>query len=887
MAAVQDLSAALAASQSVNQQERQQAEAYLAQFRESDFASFVLSSAAELSLDARPEASRQAAGLLLKNSLDARDQAEKDGKWQRWKELQPEVRSQVKAGLLQTLGAPTSPRTTRRVAGQAIALIAAIELSQRQWPELIPMLLEGCNANDLQTRIAALHTVGFLFEELDQLEDTGDVPSPEEVDKLLQAMCGSTSSDNPEVASAAIAALQNSAPFAKANFERQNERDFIMSVVCNGCTSPHEEVRRNSFECLSTIADFYYKWMPSYIQAMYSLSVKAVREDEEDVALQALELWCNIAETEADAIDDDAMESHDFVKKAAPELVPMFLEQLLKQDEGEQMSETAWNLSVAAAVCLWSMSPVVGDPIVEMVMPFIQANIGKNAGPEDWRFREAATLAFGSVLDGPGEQTLRGLVQSALPFLLNAATADPHPLVKDTTCWAIGRIFDLVHSPRSNVVTPELVPQIVHVLRANLAAEESLAKRCCYAAAKFVAGYEGESGTPVAACLKDLLEALLGVISRSDVGSNLVVDAFESVNEVVDAVPRECLDLLKVLHQDMIAKLQATFAMPTNTPDARERQVELQGMVCGTLQSIVARVCLESEDDPQRKEFEMAADTVMENLLRVFQCHGDSVHYEALLAATQLLDLVKHGFDKYMPHFMPWLLRALESYTESDTLKVAINTAGHLAMELKSNIMTSCDQIMTSMLTALQRRDVHRGIKPIILSTFGDIAMSIENDFERYLPEVLRMLGSAAQLSGTIAAQAVNDEDMAEYNDELRSGLFEAYAGIIHGLDPSHATAAMGPHLPQVLQFIGLVASDDRKGEQVTIAAANLLGDIAQAIGNVGQLFQASAQAWAPLVQQCKALGTQGSGEVAKDARNAAQHADLRIQSALRAVGSV
>jgi importin subunit beta-1 len=52
------------------------------------------------------------------------------------------------------------------------------------------------------------------------------------------------------------------------------------------------------------------------------------------------------------------------------------------------------------------------------VMPFVQANISKNAGPEDWRLREAATFAFGLVLDGPDPSTLVDTVKQALGFLL-------------------------------------------------------------------------------------------------------------------------------------------------------------------------------------------------------------------------------------------------------------------------------------------------------------------------------------------------------------------------------------------------------------------------------------------------------------------------------------
>lgn len=56
-------------------------------------------------------------------------------------------------------------------------------------------------------------------------------------------------------------------------------------------------------------------------------------------------------------------------------------------------------------------------------MPFVTTNIAKNGGPEDWRWREAATFAFGSIMEGPTEGQLVPMVQQAMPFLMQARGA--------------------------------------------------------------------------------------------------------------------------------------------------------------------------------------------------------------------------------------------------------------------------------------------------------------------------------------------------------------------------------------------------------------------------------------------------------------------------------
>lgn len=69
-----------------------------------------------------------------------------------------------------------------------------------------------------------------------------------------------------------------------------------------------------------------------------------------------------------------------------------------------------------------------------------QANIDKKASPQDWRNREAATAAFGAILEGPPVARLSSYVAAGLEFLLNAM-ADPNQQVRHTTAWTVGKQF--------------------------------------------------------------------------------------------------------------------------------------------------------------------------------------------------------------------------------------------------------------------------------------------------------------------------------------------------------------------------------------------------------------------------------------------------------------
>ena len=80
----------------------------------------------------------------------------------------------------------------------------------------------------------------------------------------------------------------------------------------------------------------------------------------------------------------------------------------------------------------------VGDDIVDLAMQFVTPRVTN----PDWRQREAALMCFGSILEGPSEEKLSPLVNSAMTVLLQCMS-DAHVMVKDTAAWAIGRICDL------------------------------------------------------------------------------------------------------------------------------------------------------------------------------------------------------------------------------------------------------------------------------------------------------------------------------------------------------------------------------------------------------------------------------------------------------------
>lgn len=205
-----------------------------------------------------------------------------------------------------------------------------------------------------------------------------------------------------------------------------------------------------------------------------------MKHADEQVALQAVEFWSTVcdeeielaleAEEAADFSEAPDRESSHFARVALPEILPVLLLLLTKQDE--DATDDEWNVSMAAGTCLALLAQCVGDGIVSPIIPFVETNI---KSPE-WRNREAAVMAFGSILDGPEEKILAPLVAQALPTLIEMMR-DPVLHVRDTTAWTLGRITDVL------VKTIELdihLAPLVSALVSGMEESPRIVSNCCW-----------------------------------------------------------------------------------------------------------------------------------------------------------------------------------------------------------------------------------------------------------------------------------------------------------------------------------------------------------------------------------------------------------------------
>jgi len=858
----------LEAVQNPDLETRTQAEAMLAQAAESATSGFMVALVGHLGSDAASLPSRQQAGLYLKNLLHAEDAAISEQKAERWCQTVDDAsKDQVRVGLLQCL--LSAETLVRHTAAQVIGSLASIDLPRKQWvgpSGLIPNILQ-CVTNPSvsdECKEAALEACGYVCEELEE-----GALDPQQTNEILTAIVDGIKAGRPDpMRLAAVRALQNSLDFCGENFGRKPERDMLMTVVCEATQSQDPKVRKAAWECVARVVELFYPHLEQgYMDALYPMTVGAITKDSDEVAMMAVEFWSTLCEAELETEEDQCF---GYMAKAMPHLMATLLSTLEKQNEDG--GEDDWNLAASAAVCIGLVANVCEDKVVDHVLPYVSAS----AQLPEWRKREAAIMAFGSILEGPqNESAMVGIVAQAMQLLITSLD-DANELVKDTTAWTLARIAEL----HPAAITAEMVMPLLSKLMTSLDASARVASKGCLVVhrmaenASAIAGGAPWFGPQI---LGPLLQKLLAVTDREDWEEhNLRTTAYEAINMVVEAHQEDCRSIVVELSSWVFGKLQATFTATILSDDDREHNSQLQALLVATLHYIVMSCDVQT--------IAPIADNTMQYLLQVLSAKSSLAAEEAFMAAGKLMDKMEGRFDRYLDAFAPIALAGLKNHAEYQVCSAAVGACGDLCRAVESKILPYADALVASLLEALENPALKRDVKPPMLSLLGDLALALGAQFQRYLAPPARAMGMLYQASKTRVDP--EDEEMVDYLNELHEGILEAYTGIINGLADGGVASCLlqvecGPGVNAVAAMAELFVKlpSSAMTDEVTKGAVGLIGDVAKILGKPAAPFLA-IQTVNPLLNACDQIKNEDEDGPDERAQETAAFARANLQAA-------
>ncbi|ORZ20333.1 armadillo-type protein [Absidia repens] len=824
-----DVATLLANTLSPDRTSRDEATQKLELLAQENYTSYALLLSQALANEQVSDDIRLSAGLALKNTLSSKEFVRREEQGRRWLLLDENSRIQIKQTALLTLA--SQKKIAGQSASQVVAAIAEIELPQGQWQDLIPVLLDYVtNTDNANLKQATLKTIGFICETVHPKVLSGR--SNEILTAVVQG--ARKEEQHNDVRLEATKALYNSLEFVKDNFEREGERNFIMQVVCEATQSESSEIKVSAYECLVRIMQLYYDMMHLYMEkALFSLTVSGMKDDDEKVVLQAIEFWSTVCDVEIELNEEieDARDvgeqpdriCHNFAGLALNDILPVLLWRLTKNDEDEDEDE--WNMSMAAATCLSLLAQCVRDPVIAPILAYVETNIQNG----DWRFREAAVMAFGSILDGPSADMLAPLVDQALPTLITMMQ-DPVVNVKDTVAWTLGRVCELLpECIKHDVHLQNLVASLLQGLQDN----PRIVGNCCWSLMNLAEQLgpipgSGEATNPLSPYFEGIVTALLQFTERSNNEANCRTSAYEAVSSLIMYSSSDCIPIVQKVVLAILDRLEASIITENQILDADDRaeHSELQSSLLGVLTNSIRRL-------PQ--DIAHVSDRIMTVVLQLLNASSKqaTTTEDAFLTIGAMTTVLEGDFSRYADTFVPILCAALQNTQEYQLCLIAVGIIGDICRALGQAATPYCNEFMQLLVSNLQSPTLHRSVKPCILSCFGDIALAIGDKFGPYLEVVILVL----QQAGTMRADSDNYE-MMDYVNSLLEGNVEAYVGIVQGMSNTPSGQMLLPYMDSIFSFIGSLSMYQNRSDDLTRALIGLVGDLAETFGgHVKQYF--------------------------------------------------
>ncbi|KAI1135234.1 ARM repeat-containing protein [Hypoxylon sp. FL0543] len=378
--------------------------------------------------------------------------------------------------------------------------VIATEMIRRggimSWPELLPELLKmignesGQVTNEAQEgAMAAMAKICEDNTKMLERELNGERPLNFILPKLIQA----TKSPLPKVRAHALTAINVFT--ARKSQAMLNSIDDLLQHLFPLASDSNNDVRRQVCRAFAQLVESRPDKIQPHLPDLVDYIITQQKSDDEDLATDAAEFWLTVGEHEhlwhsltpyiskiipvllecmvysaediallggaSDDEDEEDLEKDikpQFAKKSAtrqanggegsadPAQNGNAYEKLASMDDDLEEGEIEdfedgddanpderWTLRKCSAAALDVFARDFRDPVFESILPYLTKNLKHN----DWPYREAAVLALGAVAEGCLNVVTPHLPE-LVPYLISLLN-DPEPVVRQITCWTLGR----------------------------------------------------------------------------------------------------------------------------------------------------------------------------------------------------------------------------------------------------------------------------------------------------------------------------------------------------------------------------------------------------------------------------------------------------------------
>jgi transportin-1 len=443
-------------------------------------------------------------------------------------------------------------------------------------------------------------------------------------------------------------------------------------------------------------------------------------------------------------------------------------------EEGDPEEE--WNLRKCSAAALDVFAVVFQQPVFEIILPYLKENLSHTL----WPRREAAVLSLGAIAEGCMKVVSPHLPE-LIPFLISLL-ADPEPVVRQITCWCLGRYSEWgshLQDPidRSRYFEPMMEGLLKRMLDKS--------KRVQEAAASAFASLEEKSGDRLKPYTEPILRQFVQCFGKYK-DKNMYI-LYDCVQTLADAAGSEIAKphLVELLMPVLIGRWNRTSDQSMEmfpllgclgyvaaaygdafSPFAPTVFARCNKIIYQNLQDYMAVVSGQAVDEPD-KDFIVTSLDLLSSIIQAI----DSTKSCGLVASSQpqLFDLlafcmedptndVKQSafallgdcainiypqLEPQLPKVMPLLIRQLDldliqdanSETGFNVLNNACWACGEIGVRAGPNITPYIEAIYQGLITIISHEDIPDSVNENASMSLGRLGLASAEQLAPHLPE--------------------------------------------------------------------------------------------------------------------------------------------------------
>lgn len=291
-------------------QNKQQIEKIISELSEKDFGK-ILNICHKFIKNENEELNIQYYSLTLVNNLINKENGEK------FISLNEKEKNEIRANYLALLGHQSD--LIRQYSCMIVASLGFISktMNQKEWPNLIPLLCNGCNSKEKKFKLSAIKTLNMIWE---KFPSDRDVFTAEELilmeGSLVKIM---TSPSDSEIALESIKAYQTFMNYISNKFENTDYLKNTLHLIIQFCKISDIntiEVIKCGIHCITEITKIAYEYMGNFMTELFKFFGQSCVGKDEEIAIQSYIYFIEISLEELDRKKNDEKENeNDFYNK--------------------------------------------------------------------------------------------------------------------------------------------------------------------------------------------------------------------------------------------------------------------------------------------------------------------------------------------------------------------------------------------------------------------------------------------------------------------------------------------------------------------------------------------------------------------------------------------